>query len=208
MKKPGKVAPLKKIPPKKGIKSKILKIPPKRGDITLFQKRIPSPIGPLLALASKDGLCYLSFQGGKSKNEKTEALLLFKAFLKKYYPTSKISYESNPILEETEEWLKKYFKKEFNKLRAPSLDLKGSLFARQTLQTLQKVKPGKTKNYSGLAAEIGRPLASRAVGRVLNQNPIALIIPCHRIIGKNGDLTGFRGGLDCKAWLLRHESNS
>jgi methylated-DNA-[protein]-cysteine S-methyltransferase len=70
---------------------------------------------------------------------------------------------------------------------------------------MRKIKTGKTKSYGEIAKTIGKPKASRAVGLVSGRNPISLIVPCHRIIGKTGKLTGYGGGLDKKEWLLKHE---
>jgi O-6-methylguanine DNA methyltransferase len=81
----------------------------------------------------------------------------------------------------------------------------GTPFQRLVWARLQRVSPGATISYSDLARSIGRPRAARAVGLANGHNPIPIIIPCHRVIGANGALTGYGGGLDRKAWLLEHE---
>ncbi|MGF1769957.1 methylated-DNA--[protein]-cysteine S-methyltransferase [Enterovibrio makurazakiensis] len=86
-----------------------------------------------------------------------------------------------------------------------ALDLLGTEFQQQVWAELQKIPAGETRCYGDLAALIGKPSASRAVGAANGQNPIAIIVPCHRVIGKSGKLTGYAGGLDAKAWLLKHE---
>ncbi len=92
-------------------------------------------------------------------------------------------------------------------LRAFSLPLapSGTSFQRQVWSGLQDIPYGETWSYSQLARHIGQPGASRAVGLANGRNPIAIIIPCHRVIGANGSLTGYGGGLDRKRWLLAHE---
>lgn len=88
------------------------------------------------------------------------------------------------------------------------LCLEGSDFQRQVWETLTRIPYGRTWSYGQLAAEIGRPRASRAVGLANGRNPVAIIVPCHRVIGSNGTLTGYGGGLDRKAWLLAHEQRA
>ena len=86
-----------------------------------------------------------------------------------------------------------------------SLDLRVAPFNEQVLHELARVPYGRTETYGGLAAKVGHPRAARAVGTVMNRNPIAIVLPCHRIIGANGSLTGYAGGLDRKRTLLQLE---
>ena len=86
-----------------------------------------------------------------------------------------------------------------------TLDLEGTIFQKQVWQLVQQVNFGKTKNYGDIARELGSTRFSRAVGMANGKNPIPIIIPCHRIIGMNGRLTGYSGGLERKKWLLLHE---
>jgi methylated-DNA-[protein]-cysteine S-methyltransferase len=72
-------------------------------------------------------------------------------------------------------------------------------------KTLRDIPAGATKSYSELAKAVGRPNAVRAVGMINGRNPISIVVPCHRVIGKDGSLTGYGGGLDRKRWLLQHE---
>lgn len=85
------------------------------------------------------------------------------------------------------------------------LDLEGTEFQVSAWKALAKVKFGRTASYAQQAASIGRPTATRAVGAANGKNPVAIVLPCHRIVGSNGSLTGFAGGLDTKQWLLDHE---
>lgn len=84
----------------------------------------------------------------------------------------------------------------------------GTKFQQEVWKALIKIPYGKTKTYGEIAKELGRPGAARAVGGACHENPFPIIIPCHRVIGKNGKLTGFGGGLDTKEWLLAFESGS
>ena len=85
------------------------------------------------------------------------------------------------------------------------LEPRGTEFQKAVWNELLKIPFGETKTYGEIAAAMGKPKASRAVGMGCNRNPIAIIIPCHRVVGKNGSLTGFAGGLDVKGKLLEHE---
>jgi len=85
------------------------------------------------------------------------------------------------------------------------LSLGGTDFQKGVWAQLQKINFGFTASYGDIATAIGNPKASRAVGMANNKNKIPIVIPCHRIIGSDGSLTGFAGGLDTKRWLLRHE---
>ncbi len=89
---------------------------------------------------------------------------------------------------------------------ALDVDLRGAApFAHQVLDELARVPYGHTTTYGTLAAKVGAPRAARAVGTVMNRNPIPIVLPCHRVIGANGSLTGYGGGLDVKEHLLRLE---
>jgi O-6-methylguanine DNA methyltransferase len=98
-----------------------------------------------------------------------------------------------------------YFDGELDALDAIRVATGGTPFQRAVWKELRKIKPGTTKSYGQIAASIGRPNASRAVGAANGSNPIAIVIPCHRVIGSNGTLTGYGGGLPRKQWLLDHE---
>lgn len=89
-----------------------------------------------------------------------------------------------------------------------TLTLSGTEFQVSVLQALQEIPYGETSSYGAIAKQIGRPKAVRAVGAATGRNPIPIIVPCHRVIGSSGDLTGFGGGLDTKAELLRLEAEN
>jgi len=86
------------------------------------------------------------------------------------------------------------------------LDAAGTIFQQEAWSALQQIPYGQTRTYQQQAAVIGRPAAVRAVGTANGRNPISIIVPCHRVIGANGSLTGYGGGLNAKQWLLAHES--
>ncbi len=90
---------------------------------------------------------------------------------------------------------------------AVKLDLRGTDFQNQVWAMLLRVKFGHTTTYKALAAAVGRPAATRAVGGANHRNPVSIIVPCHRVVGSDGRLTGYGGGLWRKDWLLRHEGH-
>ena len=123
----------------------------------------------------------------------------------RYRPPLPDSCEQNDrVFKDAREQLKAYFA---GKLQHFELELagQGSSFQRSVWKALCKIPFGETESYGGLACRIGNPNASRAVGLANGKNPIGIIVPCHRVIGKNGTLTGYGGGLERKQWLLAHE---
>lgn len=110
----------------------------------------------------------------------------------------------HPMVKKAIDQLREYFagtRKKFDL----KLDLQGTDFQVDAWRSLAKVPYGKTASYAEQAASIGRPKAVRAIGGANGRNPVAVILPCHRIIGADGSLTGFGGGLPVKVWLLEHE---
>ncbi len=97
-----------------------------------------------------------------------------------------------------------YFMRRLRQFDLP-LDMGGTPFQQQVWQGLQAISYGQTYSYAALSQQIERPKAQRAVGAANGKNPVSIIVPCHRVIGKNGQLTGYSGGLNVKAWLLQHE---
>lgn len=101
--------------------------------------------------------------------------------------------------------LDKYFAGDLSALVAVRTTTAGTTFQRTVWKALRTIKPGTTTSYGKLATRIARPTASRAVGAANGSNPISIVVPCHRVIGANGALTGYGGGLPRKVWLLEHE---
>ena len=123
----------------------------------------------------------------------------------KFGSSDAIFSSPNAITEVCKEQLQEYFSHKRTTFSIP-LDPKGTDFQRSVWNTIQTIPFGKTDFYANIASRIKNPLAVRGVGGALGKNPIVIIIPCHRIIGKNKTLTGFTGGIDKKAWLLEHEN--
>jgi len=113
--------------------------------------------------------------------------------------------QSIPLLEKVAKQIDDYFAGRRNSFEVP-LDFHGTEFQRDVWRELQRIGYGKTTSYGELAKKVGRPKGARAVGAAVGRNPISIIVPCHRVVGSDGRLTGFAGGLECKTRLLELES--
>ena len=163
----------------------------------LMRSTIHTPLGPMLALASDDALCALEFSSGPRMSR-------LEARLGRWFAPYTIEDGSNDGIRRAGEWLDSYFSGERTEIRTP-LDMRGQTFELRVWRALREIPGGVTSTYGALARQLGSPGASRAVGLANGANPIAIIVPCHRVIGSNGTLTGYGGGLDKKQWLLDHE---
>ncbi len=147
-----------------------------------------TPIGDLLLAGDDDGLSMIGFPKGKMRRD----------------PEPDWIFNEQPFAEARRQ-LDEYFAGDRKDFDLP-LHLSGTDFQVQVLEELQQIPYGETTSYGAIAKRIGRPKAMRAVGAANGRNPIPIVIPCHRVIGSGGDLTGFGGGLDTKAALLRLEA--
>lgn len=158
---------------------------------------IKTPLGKLVIWLSKDNT--LQFAGWPESKEETQKQL------ERYYNVKNIELQpkndTNPIIS----IIGNYFKGDIKGIDTLTVASFGTAFQKKVWQALRNIPTGSTCSYSDIAKQIGKPLASRAVGMANHCNPIAIIVPCHRVIGKNNKLTGYAGGLDKKQWLLDHE---
>jgi O-6-methylguanine DNA methyltransferase len=164
----------------------------------LTRATIDTPVGAMLALAGEQALCALEFSS-------TGRLSQLEARLRRWFNRAEIVDGSNEAIDRTRAWLDSYFAGTDADARALPLDLRGGAFELKVWAVLRTLNPGETTSYGAIARQIGSPGASRAVGLANGANPIAIIVPCHRVIGANGTLTGYGGGLDRKRWLINHE---
>jgi O-6-methylguanine DNA methyltransferase len=157
---------------------------------TLFYIRTPSPVGPLFLAASTKGLVRLEFEARtQTLNHKTSQLKESKTAL-------------TPYLEQ----LNQYFAGRRREFSIP-LDLRGTEFQLACWNALLEIPYGETRSYRDIAETIGHPHAYRAVGMSNNRNPVAIVVPCHRVIASSGSLCGYGGGLDLKRKLLDLEQS-
>jgi O-6-methylguanine DNA methyltransferase len=165
----------------------------------LSRSTISTPVGDMLALASDEGLCALEFVGPEKRLTRLDARL------QRHFPPHDIVDGDASVIARTREWLARYFAGESAELGDLPLDMRGAAFEKRVWQALTRIPPGETTSYGAIAKALGVAGASRAVGAANGANPIAIIVPCHRVIGASGHLTGYGGGLDRKTWLLNHE---
>ena len=161
----------------------------------IFTSSYDSPLGPLLLAVEKDALTGLWLPGQK----------FFAAGLS----ADAMEDPSLLALRAAAEWLDAYFAGDKPEISALSLAPKGSDYQKLIWSLLRDIPYGETTTYGALAAKaetrLGRKTSARAVGAAVGRNPISILIPCHRVLGASGSLTGYAGGLDKKEWLLRHE---
>jgi methylated-DNA-[protein]-cysteine S-methyltransferase len=153
-----------------------------------------SPVGRLTIAAHGPRVCLVHFGALSARLRST---------LGSWYPGSPIEHRSDPG--GAVKVLERYFRGDLESLDEIDIDLHGTRFQQRVWMALRSVKAGTTLSYAGLADRVGSPSAVRAVGAANGANPVAVVLPCHRIIGSNGSLTGYGGGLDRKRWLLDHE---
>lgn len=155
---------------------------------------IKSPIGPILIAAAEGRLLALEFAAARPR---------FDADLKARFGAWVLKRRPNPF--GFSDRIRAYLAGELTALDDIPVDGGGTSFQRRVWMALREIPAGATRTYSDIARAVGRPRAVRAVGMINGRNPISIVVPCHRVIGKDGSLTGYGGGLARKAWLLRHE---
>ncbi len=153
------------------------------------QATIDSPIGPLTALATNKGLAGLWFDAQKHHPGDLDA------------PVD----AANPHIVAMQRWLDAYWAGSDPSPRDVTLDLHGTLFQRAVWKALLGIPFGRTRTYGEIAAQVGQGAVPRATGTAVGRNPVSILVPCHRVIGANGSLTGYAGGLPRKEKLLQHE---
>jgi len=158
---------------------------------TYYSQAFSSPVGELRLVASDTGLAAILWPSEDPRRVRLNNVTA--------------APRHHPILAETRRQLKEYFAGQRQAFTLP-LEFVGTPFQRQVWAALLTIPYGETRSYSDIARQIGSPAAVRAVGAANGRNPISIVAPCHRVIGTNGKLTGFAGGLDAKRWLLSLEA--
>lgn len=162
----------------------------------LLLRRFDTPLGAMIACASQDGLCLLEFTDRPIVDAELAAL--------RRLLSAEIADGDSPLLRQAEREIGEYFagsRRDFD----VALHLPGTAFQQAVWRLLLSVPYGRTRSYQEQAARLGRPQSVRAVAAANGANRLSIIVPCHRVLGKDGALTGYGGGLERKAWLLAHE---
>ena len=166
---------------------------------SLWYTVMDSPIGEICIAATSRGVCWISFEDAES------ALLPLKRWGKKWLLCENVLQVATPILDDAVTQLQEYFQGERKQFDLP-LDIYGSPFQKLVWEQLRQIPYGEVRTYKDIALAISAGKAVRAVGGANNKNPLSIIIPCHRVIGSNGALVGYGGGLSIKEFLLQLES--
>jgi methylated-DNA-[protein]-cysteine S-methyltransferase len=153
---------------------------------------LPSPVGELRLVATDDGLADIVFPDSRG------------AAISPVPVGASASIDDHPMLALAAAQLGEYFAGRRHAFSV-KLDPHGTAFQQRVWGALSTIPYGETRTYAQIARAIGKPTAMRAVGAANGRNPLPIIVPCHRVIGADGTLTGFGGGLDTKQWLLDHE---
>lgn len=159
---------------------------------TLARSELETPIGRLVLFATGRGLCVAAFADGWMRRRR----VLLRRFG---------AIEVAPAPLEAVDHLRAYFDGDLAALERIHVDPGGTPFQARVWRHLRRLPAGRTTTYGRLAARLGAPRSSRAVGAANGANPVAVVIPCHRLVGAGGDLTGYAFGVRRKRWLLRHE---
>ncbi|HYT68048.1 MAG TPA: methylated-DNA--[protein]-cysteine S-methyltransferase [Vicinamibacterales bacterium] len=152
-----------------------------------------SPIGPLTTAERAGRVCLLHFGPDMADLDR---------MFERWYPGEPRNRQPLP---ETGAVLTRYFDGDTTAIDTVPVELNGTAFQKNVWAALRRIPCGSTISYAELARRIGEPAAVRAVGAANGANPVAVVVPCHRVIGADGSLTGYGGGLDRKKWLLTHE---
>jgi len=153
------------------------------------QSRIESPLGPITLAATAQGLALAWFDGQQHRTDTVDA------------PDD----PHHPLLQQAKSEFAAYWADACSLFRV-ALDPQGTPFQQSVWRVLRGIAPGRPVSYSDVAREIANPAAVRAVGAAIGRNPLGIIVPCHRVLGRDGSLTGYAGGLHRKQALLQHES--
>lgn len=160
---------------------------------------IPSPVGELVVATSEEGLALVAFLDREGPVPHLEALAT-----RGFTTVSPPGPRAVTLRDRAAAQLREYFQGQRREFDLP-LDLRGTLFQETVWKCLAGIPFGETWSYGRLARAIERPGADRAVGAANGRNPLAIVLPCHRVVGADGSLTGYGGGLHRKRWLLDHE---
>jgi len=171
----------------------------KYGENKVYVSTIPTPIGEMLVLETKRGICLLEFLDRKGLEHGVQVVL--------EKGKGQLREGGNNFFALLSEELEVYFRECTSPFSVP-LDMMGTEFQKQVWNSLIEIPVGQTRTYSQVAETIGKSKAVRAVGNANAKNPIAIVIPCHRLIGANGTLTGYGGGIWRKEWLLKREKQA
>ncbi|MGB9839388.1 methylated-DNA--[protein]-cysteine S-methyltransferase [Thermovenabulum sp.] len=163
----------------------------------IYYDYFDSPVGKLTIFSSGEYIVKISFEGEDFDE----------GFFGKYFRSPSFINKDDGVIKRAKEELYLYFKKSLKKFDLPLL-LLGTEFQKKVWEELLKIPYGELRSYKDIAENIGIPEGARAVGQANNKNPIPIVVPCHRVIGKRGELVGYGGGLNIKKYLIELEKGN
>jgi methylated-DNA-[protein]-cysteine S-methyltransferase len=166
--------------------------------LQLLIDRIDTPIGEMLIVADREG--------NLRAVDWTDHETRMRRFLRLHYGENGFRLEAARNPNDLTHAISRYFEGELTAIDILAVQTAGTPFQREVWRALRNIPCGTTVSYAKLAEQIGRPAAIRAVGLANGSNPVGVVVPCHRVIGANGSLTGYGGGIERKSWLLKHEA--
>jgi methylated-DNA-[protein]-cysteine S-methyltransferase len=175
-----------------------LKSAPNDSRLALLVDRIKTPIGEMVIVSDHDGNLRATFW--------TDREAQLQGALQRQYGQNGFTLDPACNLHGLTNAIGRYFAGELTAIDSLPVRTAGTPFQREVWRALREISCGTTLSYTKLAARIGRPNAVRAVGLANGSNPVGVVVPCHRVIGSDGSLTGYGGGIERKRWLLEHES--
>jgi methylated-DNA-[protein]-cysteine S-methyltransferase len=168
--------------------------------LQLSLDRLETPIGEMLLVTDNEGnLRAIDWADFEAR---------MRRLLVRHYGEEGFGLQAGLAPQVVKDALQRYFAGDLTAIDALRVKTAGTPFQRRVWDALREIACGTTLSYVGLAARIGQPIAVRAVGLANGANPIGIVVPCHRVIGTNGSLTGYGGGIHRKSWLLQHESRT
>lgn len=168
--------------------------------LELLVDRIDTPIGEMLVVADHDGNLRAA--------DWTDHEARMRRLLRLHYGEGGFKLEPSRNPNDRSRAIRGYFAGELTAIDTLPVRTAGTSFQREVWRALRNIPSGTTISYAELARKIGRPTAIRAVGLANGSNPVGIVVPCHRVIGSNGSLTGYGGGMERKSWLLKHEAST
>ncbi len=165
--------------------------------IQLFMDQVDTPLGELLIAADQDG--------NLRATSWSDYQIYLRPSLELHYGRNGFTIQPGRNPSGLTDTIARYFAGDLTAIDSVPVQTAGTPFQRDVWRALREIPCGTTISYATLAAKIGRPKAVRAVGLANGSNPVGVVVPCHRVIGSDGSLTGYGGGIERKRWLLRHE---
>ena len=170
----------------------------KVGPVRLVSETVETPIGALLLVADADGALSMA--------EFADCTDRVDRWLQRRVRSGRYELQRGKVSSQIKQAIAAYFGGDVGALRNIPIRLDGTAFQHEVWTALREIEPGRTFGYGAFAERLGRPQSARAVGHANGANPLSIVVPCHRLVGADGDLTNYGGGIERKRWLLDHEA--